>query len=169
MRFLLRLLFRLLLVLIVVVPLIMGIGIVMAVGDRALVPISGTPSSRDVARAKRLFARYDPRKLKAGAVKNAAIKARDVNLLTNHAINLITTGGAIVDVRRGGLTGRASVELPRNPVGRYLNVEAELQAGDGLPHFERLRVAVSRCPAGWQILRLCRCWIGTSRDRAPVW
>jgi uncharacterized membrane protein len=62
-----RFVFRLLLVLIIVVPLILGIAIVMAVDDRALVPTSDIPSPRDVARAKQLFARYDPRKLEAGA------------------------------------------------------------------------------------------------------
>ncbi len=143
-----RFLFRLLLVLIIVVPLILGVAIVMAVEDRALVPFSDTLSSRDVARAKQLFARYDPRKLKAGAVENAKIGTKDLNLLANHAVNLIAKGGAMVEVGRGRLKGRVSVELPRNPMGRYLNVEADLQAAGGLPRFQHLRLGSITVP-GW--------------------
>ncbi len=143
-----RFVFRLLLVLIIVVPLILAVAIVMAVEDRALVPFSDTLSSRDVARARQLFARYDPRTLKAGAVENAEIGTRDLNLLANHAINLIAKGGAMMEVGRGWLKGRVSVELPRNPMGRYLNVEADLQAAGGLPRFQRLRLGSITVP-GW--------------------
>lgn len=143
-----RFVFRLLLVLVIVVPLMLGIAIVMAVDDRALVPTADTPSPRDVARTKQLFARYDPRKLEAGAVENGEIGARDLNLLANHAINLFAKGGAMVEIGRGWFKGRASIELPRNPVGRYLNVEADLQAANGLPEFQRLRLGSITIP-GW--------------------
>ncbi len=143
-----RFVFRLLLVLIIVVPLILGIAIVMAVDDRALVPTSDIPSPRDVARAKQLFARYDPRKLEAGAVENGEIGAKDLNLLVNHAINLFAKGGATVEIGRGWLKGRGSAELPLNPVGRYLNVEVDLQAADGLPEFQRIRLGNITIP-GW--------------------
>jgi hypothetical protein len=143
-----RFIFRLLLVLVIVVSLILGIAVVMAVDDHALVPASDAPSTADVARAKQLLARYDPRKLKAGAVNNAEIGASDLNLLAKHAINLLARGGATVEVGRGSLKGQASIELPDNPVGRYLNVEADLQAADGLPEFQRLRVGSITVP-GW--------------------
>jgi len=143
-----RFAFRLLLILIIAVPLIVGVAIVMAIEDRPLVPLSDSPSSRDVERAKQLVARYDPRTLKAGAVKNAEIGARDLNFLANHAIRLVAKGGAMVEVRRGWLMGRASVELPRNPIGRYLNIEADLQATGDLPRFQRLRVGSITVP-GW--------------------
>ena len=141
-----RILFRLFLILIIVIPLIVVTALVMLIEDHALVQVSDGTSSQDFARANELFARYDPRKLKAGAVKNAEIGVSDLNLLAKHAIHLIDKGGATVEVGRGWLKGRASFALPRNPIGAFLNVEADLQATGGQVEFQRLRLGSISIP-----------------------
>ena len=141
-----RFVIRFFLVLIIVTALILVTVVVMAIEDSALVPVSDGSSSRDFSRAKQLFARYDPRKLKAGAVKNAEIGVSDLNLLAIHAVHLIDKGGATVEVGRGWLKARASLALPRNPIGDFFNVEADLRAAGGLVEFQRLRLGSIEIP-----------------------
>jgi hypothetical protein len=143
-----RKIFILFVILLVATPVLVGIGLVMAVDDRALITVAEQPTAADVARAKQLFARYDPRKLKAGAVKNVEVGSRDLNLLANHVISLLSPGAALVEVHSGQLSARASVELPRNPLGRYLNIEADLRIDNRLPVFQKLRVGSISVP-GW--------------------
>jgi hypothetical protein len=67
--------------LLVATPVILGIGIGMAVDDLALITLAEQPTAADVTRAKPFFARDDPRTLKADAVKNVEVGHRALNLL----------------------------------------------------------------------------------------
>ncbi len=98
-------------------------------------------------RARRVLSRHDPRKLRAGTIKTVTVTQRDLNLVANHLINLFSSGGARIESTPGWLTAQATLELPGNPVGRYLNVDVVLLETAALPQIKRLRIGQLQVPA----------------------
>ena len=54
----------------------------------------------------------------------------------------------MVKIHDGSLTAQATLRLPKNPVGEYLNIELALAQTTGLPRFDHLRIGRLEIP-GW--------------------
>jgi len=143
------------LLLVLAVPVALIVLAAAALEDRPAVaqPVEVTPEQ--IARAKRMMAAHDPRKARSGALRSFALSAEDLELALN--AGLAPRGGAAkVSVSPGAVRVWASVRLPANPFGAYLNVEAHARESRSLPEFDALtigRVSVPAPIANWLLAR----------------
>jgi hypothetical protein len=104
-----------------------------------------TPAHID--RAKQILSRNDPRRMKAGVLRTITISQEDLDLVVNYLANSYGKGSSNIDLQQGMARVRATVELPRNPIGRYLNIDAKLRETKALPRFEYLHIGKIPVPA----------------------
>lgn len=95
---------------------------------------------QDIARARRLIDQNDPRKFRAGDTRSVAISGKDLDLVLNYAAGRYAGAAARATLGPGQVRVQASAEIPRNPFGRYLNVDAVLRETGTLPRVDRFRV-----------------------------
>ncbi len=141
-------------VLVAVCVLVLAGMLFLAAQDRPLVDRPATFTPDNVERAKRIFERNDPRKLKTGDVRSVTITEEDVDLALNYFLQRYARGSSRVVLQRNTAHVSASLRLPRNPIGGYLNVEADLSEGADLPRIDSLRIGRLPIPgglAGWLI------------------
>lgn len=123
-----RWLFALLLLIVVAAPLWI---VSTALESMPRVSADATLSVADAANAKQLLREHDPRRLRDGDRRLVRLSERELNLLLSYTLPEFAAGRAIL---AGGLmTLAASIEVPANPFGRYLNAEVTLaQSGTSL-------------------------------------
>ena len=138
---------RLALLLLVGVPLLIVAVVYLALDKEPLVASQVVFTPDNIERAKRLLDRNDPRKMRAGALRTIAIGQQDLDLAVNYAASTYAHGSTRIFLQDGVATVRASFELPANPVGRYVNVEATLHETASLPRVEQLRMGRVPVPA----------------------
>lgn len=140
-----------------VLPLVLvAVVFFMSVQDQPLVERTADITPANIERAKRILERNDPRHMKPGTLRTITVDQEDLDLAVNYAARRYAKGGADVVLRQGTANVRATLSLPPNPAGRYLNVEAEWRDTQGLPQLERLRVGRLRVPnpvANWLLQR----------------
>lgn len=111
-----------------------------AVEDTPLVASGTAPAPAALMRAKAILRKNDPRKLARDERREIAISGPDLDALVALAARRGLQAETRMDLRQGGAEFRYSAQLPHNPLGRYLNVNAQLGAGaDGL-RFEQVRI-----------------------------
>jgi hypothetical protein len=91
------------------------------------------PAPEDVARGVDLAREHDPRRAFPGRVSAAQLSERDVDVLLNHAAHRLLDAATRVTFERGAATVRASVHLPANPFGSWLNLRVRVMQTGGLP------------------------------------
>ncbi len=138
---------RLLLAAALVLPLLVIALVTLAVDDVAAVDQLAAPTPAHVERARWLLARHDPRAMPAGVLRTVVISQEDLDLAVNYLANQYLGGASRITLQQGRATVRASVVLPANPLGHFVNIEAELRETDTLPRFAQLRVGRVRVPA----------------------
>jgi hypothetical protein len=121
--------------------------IAMSLQDRPLVPRSAQLTPQDIERAKRVVDRHDPRKAGPGRLQSLTLDEGDLNLALNYAVNRLGNAAVRTVLRPGAASVEASLELPGNPFGRYLNIDAELSETGALPRVERLEIGAVPVPA----------------------
>ncbi len=138
---------RFLLMLIIVVLLALLSVIYLSVEKQPLV--TGIPefTPAHIDRAKHILFRNDPRKMKAGVLRTITISQEDLDLVVNYLANSYGNGSSHIDLQQGMARVRATVKLPPNPIGRYLNIDAKLRETKALPRFEYLRIGKLPVPA----------------------
>ena len=126
-----------------------------AVQREPSVNVLGEPGADDVARALALVRAHDPRRSRPGQVSALRLSEHELEVLLNHAALRRMTGAASMNLHRGGATVRTSLNLPANPFGRWLNVQAQLVETGGLPVLARLQVGELPLPpwVGEQVLQ----------------
>lgn len=143
-----RSLFYGLLALLIALPL-MALGLLWAGLDAApQVPSSAQVSVADVDRAMRLLQHNDPRGKLPGITRAALLSQRDLELLLNQAGRRWGDVRTRVRLQPGVARVQVSLELPANPVGHWLNIDAVLHQTRELPAVDRLRIGQLRVP-GW--------------------
>ena len=68
------------------------------------------------------------------------IRGDELDLAANYLANKFGRGSSRIVLQPGVLSLAASVEVPANPLGRYVNVQALLRETGGLPAVEELRI-----------------------------
>jgi len=101
-----------------------------------------------IAEGKRVFDANDPRKLKPGEVRNITLTQTDLDLALNYLAHQFGRGSASLKLQPGGAQAQITGQLPQNPLGAYLNIDAELTETGGLPQFERLSIGNLTIPGG---------------------
>ena len=154
-----KLLLVLVLLVFVAVPVALAAAVFLCFQDEPLVSRTAAFTPNDVERAMRLFDKHDPRKMKSGTLRTVAIRADDLDLAVNYLANRYGRGSSRIALQPGLLSVAASVEVPRSPFGRYVNVKALLRETSGLPAFEELTVGRLPIPgalADWGLARALR-------------
>ena len=154
---------RVMLFLFVVLPGVAVLGLWLALDRRPLVEREVELSPAHVARAHELLRRHDPRAHREGQASRVRLSREDLELLANHALSRFGHGGADVLLEPGRASLTASVVVPANPFGRYLNLRADLDGTDDWPRLTQVRLGRLRVPpaVAEAVLRdLGRRWVG---------
>jgi hypothetical protein len=135
-----RLVVRAFAVLVVALPIVAIVLLALALQDRPLVPATAQLAPEDIARAKKVLRAHDPRRAAGGGARVIALDEEDLTLALNYLAGQVGAGTARIDLQSGVATLQASLEAPRNPLGRYVNVEAAFRETGAVPALARLRI-----------------------------
>lgn len=141
---------RLFLLLLVTLPLLTAalvVLVVLAIDDSALVRGEAVLTPAHVERARWLVAQHDPRTLRAGVLRTIVISEEDLDLAANYVAKQYGGGASKLMLYDGGVTVRASLALPPNPVGRYVNLDLALRETAGLPRIDAMQLGRVPVPA----------------------
>lgn len=87
----------------------------------------------DLVWIKSLFQKHDPRGETPGVLRTIRLDEAELNRLLNYAVELRRVSGIAAELTPGRATLTASIAVPANPFGRYLNVRAEVaDVADGI-------------------------------------
>lgn len=128
---LLGFLFKLLFLALLIGPIAL---VAMSVQEQPLIAVDDNRLIEDdVRRVKEILRNNDPRKLGAGQVRSVSLAEQDINLLVNHALSYLGKVNTMTQLRSGEMQTQMTIELPDNPIGRYINLSAGFsQASDAL-------------------------------------
>jgi hypothetical protein len=144
-----RVLLRSLLLLALAVPVAAGVAAWLAVEAQPAVPLAAAPSVADIARATQLLQQHDPRRALPGITRAAVVTAHELELLLAQGARRVgAEPRAQVALRLGEASVRLSLPLPATPLGRWLNLRAELRQTTGLPVVDHLQLGRLPVP-GW--------------------
>jgi hypothetical protein len=135
-----RLLLRIFVVLIAALPFLAVAAIAMSLQNQPLVAGSAILTAQDIERAKRIVDAQDLRKEGRGGTQTVSIDERDLNVALAYLADRFGRAAARVVLQSGTALLQASVELPQNPIGRYVNIDAAFREAEAAPHFDRLRI-----------------------------
>ncbi len=122
-----RLLLRLVLLLPALALGAAGLLAVLALDERPLVTESARLSAEELARAERVLREHDPRRQPTGGYRTLALTAEDLDALVGYLAQRFGGAATRVTLGPGEVRLAGTRQLPENPVGRYLNVEATLR------------------------------------------
>lgn len=167
MRLLLKSLFVMLLLSLVGIPLLIGAALWLAIDQQPLISREAEIRPENIARAKRIVERNDPRRLRPGVLRSLVVGQQDLDLAFNYLAHRYAKGSASVVLQEGSATLRASLALPANPLGNFVNLDAVLVEGVNLPRLEQLRIG--RLPvADWIANRLLRWALDRAETKAET-
>jgi hypothetical protein len=141
----------------VFLPKLAALGLVLLLGTLALAALAlerepALPEPVPLASADRrhlvdLFRGKDPRKVPPGETRTLRLSATEVDQLVGWALSVGLDARAAVRLRQSGVSGAASVRVPR--LGRWLNVAASARVGAeaGRLAFAEPRLRVGRLAA----------------------
>ncbi|CAH1904605.1 conserved hypothetical protein [Candidatus Nitrotoga sp. HW29] len=138
---------RTLLILFIVIWLALLSAIYLSIEKQPLITGTAQFTPAHIGRAKQILSRNDPRRMKSGVLRTITISQEDLDLAVNYLANSYGKGSSNIDLQQGMARVRATVELPSNPIGRYLNIDAKLRETNALPRFEYLHIGKLPVPA----------------------
>lgn len=114
--------------------------VLLAIDDTAKQSTRAQLTPVQIAKAKLLFDRNDPRRVRAGSITTATLGEEELNLGLNYAVNQSINGGASLKIEQGKAYIAFTLPLPNNPVGRFLNLQIELAQTTALPEISGMRL-----------------------------
>ena len=135
-----KLLLRLLLLAVIALPVGAAVAVWMCFQNTPSIVRKADISPGDIERAKRILEKHDPRKARAGTRRTIVLSQQDVDLVLNYAANQLRNASTRVALHPGAAIVQGSLELPGNPFGPWLNVDAGLRETGGLPGFDHLKI-----------------------------
>jgi hypothetical protein len=134
-----RILFRLLVG--VLVLALAAVAVVALISEvQPLVPSDQRLTDQQRRWAEKWVRTNDPRRRPDGAKVSLTLSQEEAGLLANWFVSLLGSGQARVHIDDGELALAASIGLPWNPTGAYLNLELGLGVADGRPQVETASV-----------------------------
>jgi hypothetical protein len=94
----------------------------------------------DLAWVKSLFQKHDPRRQPPDVIHSIRLDEDELNRLLNYAVELRRVSGIAAELTPGTATLTATLAVPRNPFGRYLNLTAEVAEAPGGIRIQRLQL-----------------------------
>ncbi len=115
--------------------------------DEPTVAVTTDIEPTDIARVLALVRAHDPRRVPPGQLDAVVLGERDLGVLINHFAYRRLGVTARVSLTPGVAKLQASLHLPANPVGRWLNVRVEVLQTAGLPQISALQIGALPLPA----------------------
>lgn len=135
-----------LLLTVLLLPVLFGLTLWLAIDDTPKLQTRADLTPEQIARGKLIFRQNDPRRLKSGAIARVALDQQELDLAINYLANQYANGVAGLRIDKGRAHIDATLRLPRNPVGQYLNLTLELKQSSTLPDVDQLSVGKLRLP-----------------------
>jgi len=158
-----RLLFKLLVALIIILPVALVALIYIAVDTQPSINRAAEVTPASIERAKRILDQNDPRKLKSGSRRTISVSEKDLDDAANYLARQYAGGGARIKLKRGTAHLGASLRLPALPLGIYLNLQSELAEDGALARIDSFRVGQLPVPA-WLAQRMIPRLLGIVMD-----
>lgn len=118
------------LLLLVVGPVVL---LVAGLQPEPLVPFGARSTPAEVARARALVKKYDPRGRPAGELRTVEVPEQDLGFVLDYVTGQLLPAAATVDLHSGGATVSLSARTPENPLGHYFNLGVDVvQVAGGL-------------------------------------
>ena len=115
----------------------------------------------DLVWIKSLFQKHDPRRQTPEVTYSIRLDETELNRLLNYAVELRRVSGIAADLTPNLATLTATLTVPANPFGRYLNITAEVADVPGGVQIQGLQLGSLPIPgtvANW-IARLTHHWL----------
>ena len=135
------------LILLVAVPIAFVGAAYLAIEDEPMVSGTAALTPVHIERAKRIVEQNDPRRIKTAALRTLTLSQEDLDLALNYLAGRYARASSRIVLHPGAAAIAATVELPANPIGRFLNVTASLHGTGGLPRFDQLQIGRLPVPA----------------------
>jgi hypothetical protein len=127
----------------------------LALADSPSVSAQHKLSHEDIARARELLRRHNPRRLAPGTQRTMEISQQDLDLAIQYLVGRLLEGNARVDLAPDLMRVEASFLLPPWPLPRHLNIDLTLGSSDGQAELHGL--SIGRLPVpGWLAQRIAR-------------
>jgi hypothetical protein len=124
----------------------------------------------DLAWIKSLFQKHDPRRQTPDVIHTLQLDEAELNRLLNYAVELRRVSGIAAELTPGMATLTATLTLPANPFGRYLNITAEVADVPGGIRLQSLQLGSLPLPgrlADWTA-RLAHRWMRRDETYATL-
>ncbi len=141
-----RFLFRLLLLLTLLSLLALGAFAWFGLSDQPTVAAGKRLSHQDIARAKAILERNDPRHLPAGTQRQITLSEDDLNLAANYLAQKYVPGGARVALHPTVADLDASLQLHGLPLRNYLNLSVTVHEAEPGARISALRIGRIQAP-----------------------
>lgn len=120
--------------------------LVLVLTDEPLLDRAAEFSPQQIERAKQLFKRHDPRKAETGPIRTLQLSESELDLALNYLVSRFGPGASKATLDADGLALVATIALPPNPFGKFVNVEGRLRARDGSLAPESVRIGQMAVP-----------------------
>ncbi len=124
----------------------------------------------DLAWVKSLFQKHDPRRQPPDVIHSIRLDEDELNRLLNYAVELRRVSGIAAELTPGTATLTATLAVPRNPFGRYLNLTAEVAEAPGGIRIQSLQLGSLPLPGALAdgIARLAHRWLRRDETYATL-
>lgn len=123
-----------------IIVLVLMVIALLAVDEKARIPATETLTHSDIARATQILKGTFSRKPRQESVNVVSLTARDLTVASNYLLERYAHGTASVELRNGEMIWSATLKLPNNPLGRFLNVDFRLNTADQNPIIKNLAI-----------------------------
>jgi hypothetical protein len=115
----------------------------------------------DLAWIKSLFQKHDPRHQTPNVIQTIQLDEAELNRLLNYAVELRQVNGIAAELTPGLATLTATLAMPSNPFGGYLNVAAEVAHVPGGIRIQSLQLGSLPVPGALAdgLARLAHRWL----------
>lgn len=117
-----------------------------AVQDKPTLKKPASINLQDIKNAQQLAKRFDPRLMSSDKVTEIRATTRELNTVLKGAMAALPNVLTTVKVARFGILIGMSVELPENPLGRYLNIRTVIASSSRGLRFYRLYIGKVEVP-----------------------
>jgi len=124
----------------------------------------------DLAWVKTLFQKHDPRRQTPDVVQSIQLDEAELNRLLNYVVELRRVSGIAAELTPGMATLSATLAVPSNPLGRYLNLTAEVAEVPGGIRIQSLQLGSLPLPgalADW-VARQAHRWLRRDKTYAAL-
>ena len=117
------------------------------VGNKPEIPMGWSLTHEDIVRAKKIL--HEGTKTKPDEIATIALTEADLNLAGNYLLNRYSKSAARIELRDNKLRFNVSMTLPKNWLGKYLNISFRLgnDSPNELPRITKFKVGKLLLPA----------------------